>query len=123
VVRVATQGIQEHDRAARNQSLFRDYNERLEPRNEARTHGQPFLADWVCECADEACDVTVQLELPEYEAIRSDPQHFFVAPSDEHVTPDVERVVERHLRYWVVEKIGRAGTASERLDPRANDAS
>jgi hypothetical protein len=119
---MATHRIQEHDRAARNQSLFRDYNEHLEPFNEALTRGQPFLADWVCECADEACDVTVKLELGEYEAIRSDPHHFFVAPSDDHVVADVERVVERHVRYWVVEKTGRAGSVSERFDPRAEES-
>jgi hypothetical protein len=36
------------------------------------------------------------------------------------VLPDVERVVERHDTYWVVEKIGRAGEVSERLDERGD---
>jgi hypothetical protein len=38
--------------------------------------------------------------------VRENPTHFAVVTSDEHVIPDVERVVERHARYWVVEKVG-----------------
>jgi hypothetical protein len=116
---VAGDGIQEHDRAARNQSLFREYNEHLQPINAAHNWVDPPYADWVCECADEACDVPVQLTVAEYEAVRSDPHRFFVAPSDDHVVTEVERVVERQERYWVVEKIGRAAEVTERFDPRA----
>ena len=36
------------------------------------------------------------------------PTHFAVVPDERHVFADVERVVERHDRYWVVEKSGAA---------------
>jgi hypothetical protein len=114
---VTSEPIREHDRAARNQSLFREYNEELEPFNASHHWVDPPYADWVCECADEACDAPVRLTIPEYEAVRADPNLFFVASSEEHVAPEVERIVERQERYWVVEKIGRAGVITERFDP------
>ena len=42
------------------------------------------------------------MESSDYEAIRKDEDRFFVAPSNEHVWPDVERVIERHNDYWIV---------------------
>jgi hypothetical protein len=55
----------------------------------------------------------------EYEAVRRDGAHFFVSPGDEHVWSDIERVIERSDRYWVVEKTGRAQNIARRADPRA----
>jgi hypothetical protein len=106
-------------RAARNQSLFRDYNELLEPSNERRLATSASLADWFCECAHESCSRTVQLTLAEYESVREDPTHFLVAPDRDHVVEDAEEVVLRHERYWIVEKIGAAGAVSEDYDPRS----
>jgi hypothetical protein len=106
-------------RAARNQSLFRDYNELLEPSNEAHQLIRPPFADWFCECPRESCSERVKLTLVEYEAVRAVPTHFMVAPDEDHVVPDVERVIVRNERYWVVEKIGVAAAVSEGLDPRA----
>jgi hypothetical protein len=110
------------ERAAQNQSRFRDYNERIEPLNRVHTWTEPPMPDWVCECASVNCVVPVRLTMAEYEAIRADPTRFLVVPSDEHVLPDVERVIERHERYWVVEKLGQAAEMSEALDERARDA-
>ena len=105
-------------RAARNESRFREINERIEPSNAAHNWVDPPYADWVCECAQEACSAPVRLTVQEYETVRADPTHFLVAPSDEHVTPEVEEIVHRHERYWVVGKRGVAGDVSEELDPR-----
>jgi hypothetical protein len=46
-------------------------------------------------------------------------KRFFVKPDVAHLVPEVEDVVERHERYWVVEKIGVAGELAERQDPRS----
>ena len=108
------------ERAAMNQSRFREYNERIEPHN--AVHHDPPYADWVCECATETCTAPARLTVAEYQAIRAHPARFLVAPGDDHVVPDVERVVERHERYWVVEKLGEAADISETLDQRARDA-
>jgi hypothetical protein len=108
-------------RAARNQSLYREVNERVKALNEAFDSLLP-LGDWVCECANAECFEAVQMTHEEYEAVRAGPTRFFVAPDDTHVFPEAEDVRERHQRYWVVEKIGVAAKAAERRDPRARHA-
>jgi hypothetical protein len=101
--RVAT-GIahEEHERrAGRNQSLFRDVNERVNDVNKA--HGLwVTLSDWICECADETCTEPIELTPQQYGTVRENPTHFIVAPSKEHVVFVVERVVQRRERFWVV---------------------
>jgi hypothetical protein len=54
------------------------------------------LTDWVCECVDESRTERIELTPEEYERVRENPTHFAVAPSEEHVAPDVERIVENH---------------------------
>jgi hypothetical protein len=105
------------ERAARNQALFRQVNERIETLNESFGVVIP-MGEWVCECADEACAVPVELTIDEYEAVRAYGNRFVVAPADEHVVPDVELVVMRDERYWVVEKFGESGALAAELDPR-----
>jgi hypothetical protein len=117
----STDDPQPAERAARNQARFREYNERIEPHNAAHHWVDPPYADWVCECADLDCLQPVQLTIAEYESVRADPAHFLVAPSDDHVFPRVERVIEHNERYWVVEKQGDAGDAAERLDERSQE--
>ena len=48
--------------------------------------------------------------------------HFLVAPSDQHVLLDVERVTERNDRYWVVEMFGTAGEMADEFDPRSQQS-
>jgi hypothetical protein len=103
--------------AARNQSLFREVNERIEDLNEGRGTILP-LGEWVCECADEACVGRMKLTVPEYEAIRQDGNRFPVLPGHEQL--DVERVVERNERYLVVEKLGKGAAVAREHDPRSD---
>ena len=95
-------------RAARNQMLFRGINERVEAINDSFRLVAP-MGEWLCECANDTCLERIEMSIEEYEAVRQDGARFFVAPSDEHVWPDVERVIEHNDRYWVVEKTGHAG--------------
>ena len=99
-------------RAAQNQSLFRSVNERLVELNQSFE----LLTDrsvFVCECAHISCIEQIDLKLTEYQRIRSNPRRFVVAPSEEHVLPDVETVVETAATYFVVEKIGSAAEVAE----------
>jgi hypothetical protein len=105
-------------RAARNQSLFREANERVKQLNEGFSMVLP-VGEWICECADDACVERIELSPAEYEAVRNDGTHFLVAPGDEHVFLEVERVSERNECYWVVEKFGAAGEMAGKLDPRS----
>ena len=101
-------------RAARNQSFFRQINERVNELNEAFSLVLP-LGEWVCECADQSCIARIELSAQDYETVRQNGARFVVAPGDEHVT-------ERNQRYWVVEKLGEAARVSGDLDPRSQPA-
>jgi hypothetical protein len=104
------------ERAARNQSLFRDVNESLEVLARQLSIEQDFL----CECADRECNEMVSLSLAEYELVRSVATQFAIAPGHELV--EVERVVRRaNGRFIVVEKIERAAEIARLLDPRQAD--
>jgi hypothetical protein len=101
-------------RVARNQSLFREVNERLSDMNESfrLVVSDP---DWVCECADPACVEKMALSVDEYQALRSEPTHFAVSPSPSHVFFEFEKVVGQTDRYWIVEKFGTAGAVAEEV--------
>lgn len=102
-------------RAARNQSIFREVNERLEGLAEnfkAVSETAPFS----CECADLGCFTMIDMTLSEYEAVRKDPNRFVVLPG--HVYPEFERVVSENERYVLVAKYDEGGELAEELDPR-----
>jgi hypothetical protein len=103
-------------RAARNESLFRDVNERLRKLNEAFTTPSERI-DLICECADTTCTERVSMAPDEYEAVRADPRRFLVVPGHD-VGGALEVVVERHGGYHVVEKLGASGQTAEQADPR-----
>ena len=102
------------ERAARNQSLFREVNERVAVLNQTFEQLTPF-GSWACECALTDCLEQIPMTLGEYEALREHPARFAVLPSEDHVFPEVERVVEKTARYWVVEKVGTAGEVAAEL--------
>lgn len=102
-------------RLAQNQSLFRAVNERIETLNDAFSEFVPY-GDWVCECDDASCTERMSLTLAEYEAIRQDGARFPVLPGHENL--EIERVVEVHERYVVVEKVGVGRAISIEHDPR-----
>jgi hypothetical protein len=104
-------------RAAGNQALFREVNERVEELNRAMPVDDP-LREFICECAAQSCFERIELSFGEYERLRSTSTDFAVAPSGEHVLPDIEVVVERTDRYWVVRKLGEAGEIADDTDPR-----
>jgi hypothetical protein len=104
------------ERAGRNQSMWREINElALTKRQE-----DPTFTSFVCECAAETCTEEVTLTREEYEAIRKDPNRFFVKPG--HVFPEVDRVIgnagAEGGRYEIVEKIGEGAHVAHHHDPR-----
>ena len=98
-------------KAARNQSLCREVNERIEALS--KTAGDLQL---LCECADLDCTKTLTLSVAEYERIRSSSVRFPIALG--HDVPQVEDVVEVADTYVVVQKRGKAAEVSAHLDPR-----
>jgi hypothetical protein len=98
-------------RAAANQSLAREVNERIDQMRPPST----FL-QFVCECALEDCDEMLALTEPEYEALRAHANRFVVAP--DHVVAQVEVVVESTERFVTVMMIGAGATVARHFDPR-----
>ena len=98
----------------RHQALFREVNERIEEL--AGTFDLKDELTILCECGSGDCAERIALSEDEYERLRRIPTHFAVRPG--HEIPQVERVVERHDGFVVVEKFGDSGNAAIRLDPR-----
>lgn len=94
------------ERLGRNEATFRRINEAIEAGRVTRGG----VVEFVCECSRLGCNEVVQLTIAEYEKVRSDPRHFFIAPG--HDGP-AEGVVDAGDRYWVVEKRGEAGEVAE----------
>jgi uncharacterized protein YutE (UPF0331/DUF86 family) len=102
------------DAAAHNEQVFRSINERIE--EGARRHGVQQVLPFHCECAADECVETIELPPAEYDRIASHIARFVVVPG--HEQAEIERVVERHLVYVVVEKTGEARKEVEREHPR-----
>jgi hypothetical protein len=113
---MATDERQTPTKAARNQALFREVNERIVEITERDHVPRQERWDFVCECSDVGCVDTISLTPVEYEAIRLLPTRFPIKPG--HEVPEVERVVWKHEGYWIVEKFGKAGTVAVEADPR-----
>jgi hypothetical protein len=108
-------------RRAHNEVLFREVNERVEEVTTGLTVGygeaDALLIGFICECGQEDCSEPLEVTHRQYEAVRSDPRHFLVFPGHEHT--DLARVIERHGRFLVVEKLGEAAEIAVREDPRS----
>jgi hypothetical protein len=111
-------------RAAENEDLFRRLNERLHvlasvaaSAIESSEAPERFL----CECAQVRCSQVIELTPEEYRRVRETNRRFLVVPDVSHTSPDLEIVVERHERYWVVEKLGEAGEEADSLADRNSD--
>lgn len=106
------------ERLASNQSLFRVVNEKVATLNPAfRLDGVGGIG-FVCECSRLDCAEQIDITLTDYAEVRSNPRWFVVAPSDEHVVAEVEQILARTERYFVVEKIGVGGEVAEQLGAR-----
>ena len=71
--------------------------------NEAIERGDSGpVPTFVCECGHLGCSDTVELSVPQYEAVRSDFDRFLVRPG--HEIEEVDSVIERHPGYLVVVK-------------------
>ena len=109
----------EQERRAQNEALFREVNERVEEIS-SRLSGfedEGSLTGFVCECSREDCAALVEITYAQYEAVRSDPRRFLILPGHEDL--EVDRVVERHPGFLVVEKFGEASEVAIERDPRA----
>src|SRR5204863_4658904 len=103
-------------RLAKNEAVFRAANEAIE-RNRGDSGPEELKLTFLCECGVDTCFERIALTPEEYEAVRSHPARFVVAPEHEDLTAG-EVVVDESSRYTVVEKRGEERTIIERSDPR-----
>ena len=105
------------ERAARNESVFRNANERIERRIEelSLSDGRsPFL----CECEDPLCTQPVRMTAEQYAAVRAHPTRFIIAVG--HPTGDAQ-VIAHTGEYEIVQKQGAEGAVAADLDPRGSE--
>jgi hypothetical protein len=95
-------------RQARNESLFREVNERIAALGEkADAWSYDGTIDFLCECGEEGgCGQRVRVPVEVYERVRSQDDRFVVRPG--HETPEIERAVEWTDSYVVVDKVAAA---------------
>jgi hypothetical protein len=108
------------ERVARNEALFREFNERVEDMAETfdpRDEGDSLRIGFVCECGNLDCLERLDLTRAAYEEVRSDARRFVVAPGHEDM--HIARVVAREEGYLVVEKIAEAAEVAIEHDPRS----
>ena len=99
-------------RLAANEALFRHANEALR-KSDDRVMS---VAGFLCECADVDCEQKLDLPSDLYLRVRGNPILFFVVEG--HADPSLERVVEEHDGFHIIEKIGPGKEVAERLAPR-----
>lgn len=106
-----------NERVVRNETLFRQVNERLREISEGFSLATES-ADFVCECGSASCAEPIRMTLAEYEAIRAEPELFFIVPG--HAREEVESVVENRDGYDVVRKRpGGPAEIARETDPRS----
>jgi hypothetical protein len=113
---------EERERRAKNEALFREVNERVEELSSrlGSTGDEELLAGFVCECSRAACTELLQVTYGTYERVRENPRRSLVLPGHEDL--EVDRVVEVHKDYLVVEKRSNASGIAEEHDPRSDEA-
>ena len=102
------------DAAARNEEVFREVNERID--EGAERHHVEGPLPFHCECCDASCVEKLPISAREYKRVVE--QRFWFVALPGHETTAVERVVERHPEYFVVEEVGQAREQLERDHPQ-----
>jgi hypothetical protein len=105
----------QRQRAGKNQSLFREVNERIEDLSASAS-----FTTFICECMDTTCDQHISLTAEEYEHIRAGSNRFFVVSG--HEVAEVEETIEASERFLVVATLGAGKRVAEALDPRKRNA-
>ena len=104
-------------RVAKNETVFRNVNERIEQLNESlATVTDTF--EVICECGDSGCVTQISIATDAYERVRTDANLFIVAPG--HEISEIEDIVDRQSVYHVVRKHpGLPARIAEETDPRS----
>jgi hypothetical protein len=104
------------ERIGSNETTFRRANEIV--KEQAEQAGVEERVPFICECGDDSCLGSVQMNLRDYEAVRSRPELFFVVPGHEILGPDLGKLVGSGDGYNIVEKIGVSAEIARARDDR-----
>ncbi len=107
-------GDERAQRVGRNESLFREVNERAAELADRLDTG----FDFVCECSRLDCVEHLRVPVAVYERTRANERWFVV--TDGHEQPEFERVIEQGPGWLIVEKTGEAGRVAAANDPRSD---
>jgi hypothetical protein len=105
------------ERAARNEALFREVNERIAT---AGAGLDASLLKVLCECSRTSCAETLEIDAEEYHGVRDHGARFALLA--EHVDPAIEEVVVDGTAFVVVEKREPGAEVARRLDPRSRSS-
>ena len=94
--------------------IFREVNERIEAG--AQMHGIETSEQVHCECDRSECFERLDVRPAAYRDVLARRYCFVIAP--EHADSRIERIVEEHGGYCVVEKIGEAREALDKQHPQ-----
>jgi hypothetical protein len=83
-----------------NEALFREVNDRIDELQ--GDLGRLSTFEIVCECGNSECLERFTISAGDYADVRRDVHNFAVVPG--HEAPDIELVVVRRERYFVVRK-------------------
>jgi hypothetical protein len=92
-------------RLAENEVVFRQLNQELKDRASHlfdEPENQDYPMRFYCECSDENCRARISLNPELHQKHHANPCRFVILPGHESLA--IERVVEKHSDYWVVEK-------------------
>jgi hypothetical protein len=84
----------------RKKILFREVNERVVEVSRQAVEGEIEI---LCECGEDPCLAQITISVSAYDTVRTASTRFVVAPG--HQNEKLERVVETHSEYMVVEKL------------------
>ena len=90
-----------NERLVQNEKRLKRANELVDARREDELRGRKEL--FLCECSNNDCTSTLQLRWDEYRDVRRNANRYVIRPG--HETADVDRVLEQHDGYVLVEKI------------------
>lgn len=108
------------ERVARNESMFRDANERIA--RLAESFGRDEQLPVLCECANPRCTNVVLVTAAEYADVRREPTWFFADHGHVVNAEGWGRVVSENERYAIVEKLGDAARRAAELSPETEEA-
>ncbi len=108
------------ERAARNEAMYRAVNLEVVRVSEEVGGGPNDRLEILCECGEDDCGTTLDVNRAEYDEAHQQPDRFMVAPG--HEDEQIEHVVKRTPVYLIVDKFGEAERVAEAEERREGSA-